>query len=491
MIKRIETALRRHHMLAALLLAGLLPFLQACSGGRSEPFTIDPQETLPLTVDTVALQSGQVGVAYSVQLQARGGGNASTVAYIWNQVGINGNQPVLPQGLSFSSNGLLSGIPRQAWNPTTNGKLQFQVRSSDGSIQLTDEFDLNIDGDGWASSPGLSEGNVSAPGGRFGQTSVWAETIGTATQRSLIVWGGQTEDMGTETFLDTGSIYSSANDNWSQPAGMQTGATSAPSARTGHVAVWADDFMIVWGGRNGANSFLSDGAIYFLQTDSWSQPTGLQAGNGPSARGDCVAAWDSTRQMLYVYGGRTAAGATAELHAYDPTNDQWMTLAPSNPTLSARYAAVGGIDPANTGSFVIHGGRDATNVFRSGAIYNIQANSWSQPAALTTGAPNGPSARHSHAGGMIGDNLVLFGGNDGTSNLNDGDVFDLATMSWLSNTQSATVQNLVMGAQRPTARRDLSAAVSPTAFILYGGIGVRPPTNQEEEWGEARLYVPK
>ena len=88
----------------------------------------------PLSITTTSpLPSGIVGVRYSRDLQASGG----TVPYRWSI-----RSGVLPQGLTLSSDGVLSGTP------TSTGSSSFTVRATDSSSQpqtADQAFTMTID----------------------------------------------------------------------------------------------------------------------------------------------------------------------------------------------------------------------------------------------------------------------------------------------------------------------------------------------------------
>jgi hypothetical protein len=56
----------------------------------------------------------------------------------------------------------------------------------------------------------------------------------------MMIWGGISSVSSTP--VDTGAVYNPATNQWSAIA-----TTGAPSARSGHVAVWTGASMVVWG----------------------------------------------------------------------------------------------------------------------------------------------------------------------------------------------------------------------------------------------------
>ncbi len=150
----------------------------------------------------------------------------------------------------------------------------------------------------------------STPAARSGATGIWAND-------TLLVWGGN----GETGFLNTGSkliCTGGVPSSW-LPISLQ----NAPSARSGHSAVWTGSKLIVWGGT-GDFGLLGDGATYNPATDTW---TPLSGNNAPTARTSHTAVW--TGSEMIVLGGETSAGATATGGAYDPTLNKWRVL--SNP----------------------------------------------------------------------------------------------------------------------------------------------------------------
>ena len=140
----------------------------------------------------------------------------------------------------------------------------------------------------------------------------------------MIVWGGAAADPKFfPIFLNTGGRYDPATDSW-----RPTSTLNAPSARSGHSAVWTGHEMIVWGG--GTLSFVrpfNTGGRYDPATDSW-RPTSTL--NAPSARSSHSAVW--TGHEMIVWGGGTGAFSTFFNTGgrYDPATDSWRPTSTQN-----------------------------------------------------------------------------------------------------------------------------------------------------------------
>lgn len=159
-------------------------------------------------------------------------------------------------------------------------------------------------------------GALAAPGSWTFTTAHWRPlaTAGAPTARTghaavwtgaeLVVWGG------TPTTL-AGGRYNPASDSWRPMA-----VAGAPAARTGHTATWCGNEMIVWGGTV-AYAAVATGGRYDPVADSW---RAMSTTGAPSARVGHVAVWTGTE--LVVWGG------VADLSGgrYDPATDSWRPI---------------------------------------------------------------------------------------------------------------------------------------------------------------------
>ncbi len=241
----------------------------------------------------------------------------------------------------------------------------------------------------------LSADVRSAAGGRLGAATSWSFTTahwrpmsstGVPTQRSghtavwtgteMIVWGGSPSTR-------SGGRYAAATDSWTP-----TSITGAPIGRIGHTAVWTGREMIVWGGStwNGTGwTPVADGARYNPATDTW---TALPATGAPSARSGHVAVWTGT-EMIVWGGAADLSGAR-----YNPSTDTWtattLTGAPPDyvePRVlwtGSRMVVWGGVVPPPPGGAGVCGSGDPSSV-NTGAVYDPATDTWT--ATPTAGAP--------------------------------------------------------------------------------------------------------
>lgn len=231
--------------------------------------------------------------------------------------------------------------------------------------------------------------------------------------------------------------------------GWVNGSTAgAPSARSGHTAVWTGDDMIVWGGEIASGLPVASGGLYRPESGSWTVVSTVDA---PAARSDHSAIW--TGEELIVWGG-VAGGVFLDTGGRLRLNPQRWTPLPVGPAGRMGHLAVW----TGTG-LLVWGGRNATGLLADGALFDPVAGTWSVLAPA--GTP--PAARTGAAAAWADDRLLIWGGNGDGGPLGDGAalLFDGVgnPLGW--ETLSP------VGA--PTARVEHGAVWSGTRFLVWGG----------------------
>ncbi len=339
---------------------------------------------------------------------------------------------------------------------------------------------------------------VNAPEVRNQHTTVW-------TGNEMIVWGGRLPENGSES-ANTGGIYDPVSDTW-----KTTSLSYSPLPRHFHTAVWTGEDMIVWGGMSRVNgvvtSYLDSGARYNPSTDSW-----VEIANNPiTSRNNHGAIWADDVMMVYGGGG---PGFDTRLHIYDPLDDTWQISEeinepysrknysmiwtgeelilwggaicfdiPNNPGCNytilnsgLRYNPVSddwnGISTVQapgrredhtavwTGvEMVVWGGQVDTFPLHhdDGGRYNPSEDSWTPITANTVTAIE---ARSSHSAVWTGNDLLVWGGRGkGTSYLDTGGLYSLATDRWVSITNN----------QAPSGRYEHTTIWTGSEMIVWGG----------------------
>ncbi|TNE92208.1 MAG: hypothetical protein EP330_02450 [Deltaproteobacteria bacterium] len=179
--------------------------------------------------------------------------------------------------------------------------------------------------------------------------------------------------------------------------------------------------------------------------------------------------WDADRGRLVFFGGdvgvpvqcQTQTDFTAEVWAWYPECGGFLQLTGSGPSPRGRQATA--LDAAG-GRMIIHGGR-----FRDGleGLYTNYDDTWAFDLASETWeqlSTSGPGARVNHATAVVGDKLVLFGGNNSTDGaayapLSDTWTMDLASGAWSPLTTT----------NDPDARLFHAYASDGETLWVYGG----------------------
>ena len=266
-------------------------------------------------------------------------------------------------------------------------------------------------------------------------------------KESLESWLAQSENQAFTAMLTPSSSYTlptiptggCIDDTWTA-----TTTANAPAARYYHTVVWTGSEMIVWGGTDFGINF-NTGGRYNPSTDSW---MATSTTNAPAGRLGHTAVWTGT-QMI-VWGGDTDAGLTNTGGRYDPATDSW---APTGAGVLPRYLHTA----VWTGSeMIIWGGCAVDNCSQlafPGARYNPQTDVW------TYINNNSPVLRYVHTAIWSGSEMIVWGGYDGTNDLNTGGRYDPGTDAWTDT----TITNA------PSARASHSAVWTGSEMIIWGG----------------------
>jgi len=258
-------------------------------------------------------------------------------------------------------------------------------------------------------SPAWVNGSATGvPTARSSHSAVW-------NGQQLLVWGGDLG--GGNAYSAGGAAYNPTTDQWQAIATFQ-----APTARGSHTAVWTGTEMVIWGG-SGTASYSTDHARYNLAAGTWAAVT---ANNAPAKRSGHVAVW--TGRRMVVFGGLNSTGLLGLSDSggiYDPVADAWTALPSAGLPEPRRFATA-----VWTGTeMIVWGGLGDSVELATGGRLACDANgiptAWT--AMSTVGAP---SARTGHSAVWTGSKLIIWGGQSGGANLNDGAIYDPAANTW-------------------------------------------------------------
>jgi hypothetical protein len=193
----------------------------------------------------------------------------------------------------------------------------------------------------------------------------------------------------------------------------------------------------------------------------------------PSARSELEGLWDAERGRMLLFAGdqgtpvmcMSQTNFVAEVWAFHTDCNNFEQL-PASEGMSARGRYAIALDQAR-GRALIHGGRYREGTSGSYTLhddlwgFDLATDSWVElPSA------NGPSPRSNHSAVVIGDRLVIYGGNASTDGLSfipldDTWAYDLEAEVWTQVDTPST----------PGARLFHAATVSPgdATMIIHGG----------------------
>lgn len=259
------------------------------------------------------------------------------------------------------------------------------------------------------------------------------------TGSSMLVWGGR---VAAGAYLSSGAAYTPDSDTWAtlSPIG-------APSARAGHTAAWTGSELLIWGG-SGAEQYVATGGRFNLSAQSWRS---ISTNGAPDGRSGHVAAWTGSRML--VWGGLNASGLLADGALYDPAANTWSTLGATTPPAPRMNATA-----VWTGDrLLVWGGEGELGPLGSGAQLLFADGS---PAAWSPlSAAGAPSARSGHTAVWTGSRLLVWGGQSDGTPLGDGAAYDPATDTWQA----------LPSAGAPAARFDHTALWTGSEMLILDG----------------------
>lgn len=206
-----------------------------------------------------------------------------------------------------------------------------------------------------------------------------------------------------------------------------------------------DGRVYVVGGIDDRGGTVDDLLVYEPEADAWSAAAPLPA---PLHHVN-VAAYQG---RLYVLGGlRPSFGAVGSAWVYDPEDDAWSAIAPMPAGTERGAGAVGVVGDR----IVVAGGEDAGGALATVSAYVPATDSWDQEL------PSLPAARNHLMGAVVGDTLHVIGGRGAGIDDVAAEVFALPAGAGAWQTR----------APMPTARGGAAAGVVGGEIIVVGGEG--------------------
>ena len=225
-------------------------------------------------------------------------------------------------------------------------------------------FSAHLDAQSWTQlSP---SGTTPAARGFQGTTGVYDPG-----SNRMIVFGGRDTNGNNlnDLWILTNANGLGGSSQWINP--IANGASGSPPARSGHSAAYdsTNNIMIIFGGCGGSCApALSD--VWVLSnangiggTPAWTQLAGLE---GPAGRANSVVAYNAAKNKLFIYGGQDASS-----NPCSTLSDAWI-LSNANglgsPSFWSSVEGFGGGGPGNGASSAYNPASDTLTVFGGMAL---------------------------------------------------------------------------------------------------------------------------
>ncbi len=308
------------------------------------------------------------------------------------------------------------------------------------------------------------ESSLSAIGWRYNPaTDVWTpmnaqidldgrqqhSMIWTGTE--IIVWGGISNIENRAVSSKIHNVSSNRGGRFNPVTSVWTliNTQDAPVGRQRHSAIWTGDEMIIWGGFD--SGFLANGGRYNPASDSWLTISEI---NAPLQRVSHGAVWTGSEMLVWGGEGPMLGEFLGDGGRYNPLSDTWLSLA-------AAQSPEGRTAHQTTWSgneMIIWGGFDGSSALNTGGRYDPISNSWS-----ATSMDDAPSARWLHTAIWSGSELIVWGGESGFVGppLNSGARYNPVMDSWQAVSMIAA----------PSGRTLHTAVWSGSEMIIWGTIG--------------------
>jgi len=223
-----------------------------------------------------------------------------------------------------------------------------------------------------------------------------------------------------------------------------------------------NNVIVLFGGAGVSDEKYGDTWLFDLSLNIWTQKNSSSA---PTPRFGHAMAFDSTNNIIILFGGTDEQGQQQDTWVYDVKTDTWTERFPNkSPSMRRCHAMV--YDSADA-KIVLFGGLNGTEQLDDSWVYDVASNAWIQKDPVDK-----PSARYMHR--MVydpfSDYIVLFGGYDGNNN-DETWLYDLDLDTWTQTDSD----------QEPSARygQGMVHDLSANKVVLFGGYD---GNNDDETW---------
>ena len=269
-----------------------------------------------------------------------------------------------------------------------------------------------------------------------------------------------------------------------------TPITNTPTARCEHAMAATPSGVLLFGGWNNYDAanpqYFAGTWLFNTATNSWTKTNSVieDSTNTPSVRhGHAMAALPGGDVLLF--GGRNRGvpveNFLGDTWLFNTTTGTWgaITSSPSNPSARTYHAMA----TTPSGVLLFGGQQGSDSAARNDTWfftydYITKTGTWTETNTTGHNSTNTPAARYLHAMAATPSGVLLFGGYNGTTYLNDTWLFNTATNSWSQRTTSPTPQTRKAHAMAATP----STATSSGDVLLFGGYSTSYPNYLNDTW---------
>lgn len=237
-----------------------------------------------------------------------------------------------------------------------------------------------------------------------------------------------------------------------------TTSGTQPTPRAAHSANIINRKLYIFGGWNGFSAF-NDVYSLDLETDIWSEI--VTKGIQPIARNNHRTS--TYMNKIYVHGGHDGERWLEDLFILDTSKVMWARVNIFGYQPSAR--ACHSLNRIGKKLYMF-GGYDGVRSFNDIEVFDIEIATWTQ---LKEYSGKVPIARDAHTMVACKQNLLLFGGHDGTNHLNDLHEFNTVTNTWTEIKYEDKLANGIRGH---------SANCIGNNLYIFGGYDGRNKSNE-------------
>ncbi|XP_072326218.1 multiple epidermal growth factor-like domains protein 8 [Scyliorhinus torazame] len=293
------------------------------------------------------------------------------------------------------------------------------------------------------------------------------------TTNSLYIFGG----FDLNDVLGDLIRYNFTSNQW-----HRSSLSPSPAGRHSHTVVEWKGRMLLFGGQLANGSLANDIWLYDPLAESWKL---LSAANSQCPPGLAAHTATVVEQYLYVHGGRTTFDQfSAGMFRFNLQDLVWQEVIPTGGTSPAVAAHSMVFHPASR-TLIVHGGHRVSPRFsyrtNTTDIFHVDLHYWTN--LKSTPSSSSPRERAFHSATIIGNYMVVYGGNFHIhyheEKCYDGDIFfyHLGCHQWVSSEELGLLISTGNGRESKSFRgrySHVAAVMNGNILLVVGGYSGQP-----------------